>query len=86
MRIRCVQLLELVDKLRNLATQLVVLDIVFPALNVVPPEDLNLAEVVVGLPLQKVDFLQQFLLVVLELAEGHGWGGKLEVVGWCVAG
>ena len=43
------------------------LDVVLPILDVVPPQDFDLTEVIFFLPCQKVNFLQQFLLVVLEL-------------------
>lgn len=46
------------------------LNIILPVLDVIPTQDLDLADVLVALPLQKVDLLQELLLVVLELPHG----------------
>lgn len=42
----------------------------------IPTQDFDFADVLVTLPLQEVDLLQEFLLVVLQLAHGLDWLGR----------
>lgn len=41
--------------------------IILAVLDVIAAEDLDLAQVVILLPVEEIDFLQKFLLVILEL-------------------
>ena len=63
-----IHLLQYVDELGDHAAELVVLLVVVAILQVVPAHHLDLAVVVLVLPLQEVDLLEELLLVVLELA------------------
>jgi len=62
------QQLGLGGELRNEPSHLAVLDVVVAVLHVVAPQHLDFAHILVALPLQEVDLLEQLLLVELELA------------------
>ena len=61
-RVVLLEQLELCGQLGDGAGDLAVLDIVVAVLHVVAAQDLDLAHVLVALPLQEVDLLQQLLL------------------------
>ena len=67
-RVVLLQQLQLCSKLRDETSNFAVLDIVVTVLHVVPPQDLYLTHVLVALPLQEIDLLEQLLLVELQLA------------------
>jgi len=54
--------------LTNRAAQFVVLVVVISILDMIPSHDLYLAKVSILFPVEKVDFLEQLLLMMLELA------------------
>jgi hypothetical protein len=58
------------------------LDVVLSVLDVVAAQDLDLAQVLLLLPGEEVDLLQQLLLVVLELAHLFDDGGEQMGFGW----
>ena len=60
--------LELVCQACNIAHQLVVLYIVISTLNMVSAHNLDLSDVLIALPLQEVDFLEQLLLMMLQVS------------------
>ena len=67
-----------------LAGDLAVLDIVVAVLHVVAAQHLDLAHILVALPLQEVDLLEKLLLVKLELAHQEaGSGERTESLNTC---
>ena len=61
------QILELRRQLCDEAGQLVVAHVVIPVLYMVPSQHLDLAHIILSLPLEKVDLFQELLLVMLQL-------------------
>ena len=65
------QCLQLSHKLCDLADKLIVLDIILAILHMVASEHGDLPQARILLPLEKVHFLEQFLLVELQLTHRH---------------
>ena len=80
-RIPGVQLLQDAHEFGHHAAQLVVLLVVVAVLQVVPADHLDLAVVVLVLPLQEVDLLQELSLVELELPHRAGVAGTRRMGG-----